>query len=278
MNRRRLVGGWGRFWFTPQSTSSLAIFRIALGLVTFLWGVALLPYLQDFFTRQGVEPVPVDVTWGLLGHFTSNSALYCAYAMLLVSALCVMVGFRTRLTSIVMFVMVFSFIQRTHSIFNSGDGLLRILCFFLVFMPAGESLSVDRWRRHRENFWECPARAPWALRLVQIQVSVLYLSAAFFKIKGGGWTDGSALPCAGLHRPLRHTEHPGCVSHAGSRADDRRARLGAIGTAAGTRIRSDHAYRHRSIAPHRVLQPGDHGLVPGVPLAGYGLLSHAPLS
>jgi Vitamin K-dependent gamma-carboxylase len=193
MNRRRAIGAWGRFWFTPQPTSAVALFRIALGLVTFLWGLALLPNVTTFFTTDGIEPVPVDVTWGLLGHFTSDTAVYLTYTALLLSALCVTVGFRTRLASIVMFITLFALIQRTHSIFNSGDGLLRILAFFLMFMPAGESLSLDRWRTAPDAFWEFPARSPWALRLVQIQVSVLYLAAVYSKVEGGGWTDGSAL-------------------------------------------------------------------------------------
>ena len=75
-----------------------------------------------------------------------------------------------------------SFEHRAPSIWNSGDGLLRILYFFLMLAPAGASLSVDRWRRARDRFWEFPARAPWALRLVQIQVSVVYLSCGVVQV------------------------------------------------------------------------------------------------
>jgi len=190
---RRLLGAWNRFWFEPQPSSTLAVFRIAFGLVTLGWALALLPNIGDFFTRDGIEPVPVDVTWGVLGHLPSDAVVYPCFVALLVSAVCVTVGFRTRLASVILFVTVFSFIERSHPIFNSGDGLIRNLAFLVMFMPAGESLSVDRWLANRDRFWEFPARAPWALRLVQIQVSVLYLSAMQHKIAGGGWTDGSAL-------------------------------------------------------------------------------------
>ena len=213
MRMRSIGDAWERFWFAPQSTSTLALFRIGLGSVAFLWGLALLPDLRAFFSSEGIEPVPVAVTWGLLGHFTSDTALYLSYAALLGSAVCVIVGYRTRLASLVLFVTVFAFIERAHSVFNSGDGLLRILVFLLVFMPAGESLSVDRWRTAPGRFWEFPARAPWALRLVQIQVSLLYLSAFYLKIDGGGWTNGEALSYVWRMDDIARFHVPGFLSH-----------------------------------------------------------------
>ncbi|MFN8036677.1 MAG: HTTM domain-containing protein [Acidimicrobiia bacterium] len=210
----RAIGrAWNRFWFTPQPTSTLALFRIALGCVALLWGLALLPDLRAFFSSKGIEPTPVAVTWGLLGHFTSDTVLYLAYAALLASAVCVVLGYRTRLASVVLFVTVFSFIQRTPSVMNSGDGLLRILLFLLMFMPAGESLSLDRWRMARDRFWEFPARTPWALRLVQIQVSLVYLSACYHKIDAGGWTNGEALSYAWRMDDIARFHVPAFAQH-----------------------------------------------------------------
>ena len=193
MTPRSIAHMWRRFWFTPQPTSSLALFRIGMGLVTLLWALALCPSLKVFFSRHGIEPVPVDVSWGLLGHFSSDAALFITYAALVTSAIGVLVGFHTRVASVVMFVTIFAFIERTPSIFNSGDGLLRNLSFFLMLMPSGDAISLDRRRVARGHFWAFPERSPWALRLVQIQVSILYASAVYHKLDGGGWTNGTAM-------------------------------------------------------------------------------------
>jgi hypothetical protein len=193
MTRPKVGDAWNRFWFTPQPTSTVALFRIAVGTVTIGWALGLLPGLRDFFSSTGIEPFSVDTTWGLFAHVHGDAAVFVGWGALVVSSVCVIVGFRTKAASVAQFVLVFSFIERSMAIFNSGDGLVRIATFLLIFMPAGESLSVDRWRRDREHFWEFPERAPWALRLMQVQISVLYLSSAREKLVGGGWADGTAL-------------------------------------------------------------------------------------
>ncbi|HWN27442.1 MAG TPA: HTTM domain-containing protein, partial [Actinomycetospora sp.] len=95
-----------------------------------------------------------------------------------------------------LFVGVLSFARRDPYVLNAGDILLRSLAFYFIFAPAGEALSLDRWRRARDTFWEFPLRAPWALRLMQIQLSVIYLSTVWEKLQGSRWRDGTAVSYA----------------------------------------------------------------------------------
>ena len=44
--------------------------------------------------------------------------------------------------------------------------------------------------------WSFPRRAPWALRLAQIQLSVIYISTVWEKAAGAGWRDGTAVSYA----------------------------------------------------------------------------------
>ena len=196
---RRVRRAGRQFWFQPESTCGLGLFRIAFGLIAFAWAISLFPDLDAFFSTRGIEPESVDASWGVLGHFDSGGALTAVYVALLASALCVLLGYRTRLASVVLFAAIFSFVERAPSVFNSGDGLLRNFSFFLMFAPAGAALSIDRWKTARDGFWEFPARAPWALRLIQVQVSLVYLAAAWSKLYGPAgfgdtaWTNGTAL-------------------------------------------------------------------------------------
>jgi Vitamin K-dependent gamma-carboxylase len=199
----RLVGAWNRFWFEPQATSTLALFRVAFGLLTFAWTLALAPDLITFFGRDGIVPqapeygrLQLPWTWGLLNGAPADGIVIALFATLLVASACVVVGFRTRLASAVAFVAILSFERRNPFVFNAGDTLIRAMALYLLLAPAGASFSIDRLRRSRDRFWDFPARSPWALRLVQIQVSVIYLSTVWEKLHGETWRNGTAVSYA----------------------------------------------------------------------------------
>ena len=121
-------------------------------------------------------------------------------------------GLYSRVAALVVFVGVVSFQQRNSLIDNSGDLLIRNLAFFCVLAPTGVALSVDRLRRSRETFWEFPARAPWVLRLVQIELSVGYLSAVWHKVQGAAWRDGTAVAYALRMSDLQRMAAPEVVA------------------------------------------------------------------
>ncbi|HVE47153.1 MAG TPA: HTTM domain-containing protein [Acidimicrobiales bacterium] len=194
----RALEAWDRFWFRPGSTATLAVFRIAYGLVILAWAISLRPDLNDFFSPDGILAEQPDRAWdvGLFQLADSQTAMIGLYLAFLAGAVCLTVGYRTRLAAVVTFVALISFQRRNPYIDNAGDGLLRILGLYLMLTPAGVALSVDRWRKHREAFWEFPERALWGLRLVQIQLSVIYLATVWDKARGETWSNGTAVAYA----------------------------------------------------------------------------------
>jgi hypothetical protein len=90
--------------------------------------------------------------------------------------------------------------------------VIQIIAFYLALAPAGASLSLDRLRRAPRSFWEFPARAPWALRLMQIQLSVIYLSSVWEKLHGFTWRNGTAVAYALRLEDLQHFPMPGFAS------------------------------------------------------------------
>lgn len=190
---------WGRFWFTPVETSSMALFRIAFGIVMVGWTISLAPPLYAFFVDDGVLPVHPDAgpgSWGVLEISSSKPAVTALYLTLLMAALCLVVGFRSRLAAALVWVSLVSFGRRDPWVLNSGDLMLTVLAFYLMLMPSGAALSVDRWLRPQSRFWEFPAKSVWPLRLVQVQVSVLYFFAVWEKVRGATWNDGTAVSYA----------------------------------------------------------------------------------
>jgi hypothetical protein len=111
------------------------------------------------------------------------------------SAVLLTSGLFTRINSILIFVCMNSIQQRNLYITHGGDTFLRLAGFFLIFAPAGAALSLDRllrvWRAKEPSPVQC--HSPWAQRMIQIQLSLIYLSAFLVKVKGATWLHGSAL-------------------------------------------------------------------------------------
>jgi hypothetical protein len=214
----RLAAGWQRFWFEPQETSTLALFRIAFGILTFAWTVSFLPNLFAFFSPDGIEPgqpkrYPGE--WGVLTAPASPAVIITVFVVLLLATVALTLGLFTRVAAVIVWVGVLSVEHANSLVGNSGDGLIRNLAFFLMFAPSGAALSLDRLRRvrsERDRFWEFPARAPWALRLVQIQLSIGYLSAVWQKVQSELWREGTAVSYAERVQDIHRFPVPGFIS------------------------------------------------------------------
>jgi vitamin K-dependent gamma-carboxylase-like protein len=200
----RLVKAWERFWFEPRPTSTLALVRIAFGFTMIGWTLSLLPSLFPLFGSDGILPEQPAAreefgtrgAWGLLDLFPGHAAVVALFVVTLVASVCLMLGYRARIAAVLVFVAVLSFERRNPFVFDSGDALIRIIALYLALTPAGASLSLDRARRARDRFWEFPSRTQWGLRLMQVQLSVVYLSTVWAKARGTTWNDGTAVSYA----------------------------------------------------------------------------------
>ncbi len=208
-------GGWNRFWFEPVSTSTFALFRIAFGVLVFLWTVSLSPSLLAFFSNDGVLPeAPVlgPGAWSVLNTFESDIAVVVVFFTLLLASVCLTFGFKTRLAAFLVFLCRVSLMRRNPWILNSGDLFVRVVSFYMLFMPAAAALSTDRWLRTRRNFWDFPVKPVWPLRLVQIQVSILYVTTVWDKVRGTTWNDGTAVSYALRIDDLARFPVPGFIT------------------------------------------------------------------
>ena len=214
--RDRTLAAWNNFWFRPAEASTFALFRIAFGVLVLAYTLSLAPTLFAFYSDDGILPAQPEysgtLAWGLLGVFPSDGAVVLFYFLLLVGAICLLVGFQTRLAALVVFVCLISFGRRNPWVLNSGDLLVQVLAFYVLLMPSGAALSVDRWLREPGRFWLFPTRAIWPLRLVQVQVSILYLAAVWAKVRGTTWNDGTAVSYAFRIGDLDRLPVPGFVT------------------------------------------------------------------
>lgn len=172
----------------------LAIMRILFGLVVFGWTATMAVDVGSLLGSDALVPLEF-ASQDRWNWFTleSTGVAWVAIGVLLIASVAITLGWRPTAWLVVTFVLLVAVQRRNPMILNSGDVLLRNFALILAFMPTGAALSVDRWRRHgRGALWTAPDVAPWGLRLIQLQLCVVYFFA--FWSKGGDlWHNGTAV-------------------------------------------------------------------------------------
>jgi hypothetical protein len=191
------VAAWRNFWFREEPAYTLGLVRIAFGALTVGFTAALLPDLNDLFGTNGVVPTPPSIRngWSVFQVWPSDHALLVGWAVLLVSAVALTVGWHSRLAAILVFVLIVSFQRRDPWMWNSGDTLIRLEAFFIAIAPSGAALSLDQ-RRRTGAFWSAQSRPRWPLRLMMVQLSLIYLATVQVKMMGQTWGEGTAVSYA----------------------------------------------------------------------------------
>jgi hypothetical protein len=199
---------WESFWFGRVSARPLGAFRILFGL-TCLLNLLLLAadsdewltdagYLQGQEARElagGLRPSPLQ--W-----LQAPPSVRLFLAAVMAVAVLFTLGWRTRLMALLLYLGNLSIHHRNLLTCSGADVLLVCVSFYMMLAPCGAAYSLDARRiaRLRGTLAE-PLIVPWAQRLIQIQVSLLYFMTAFLKATGTTWPDGTA-----LHYVLGNTE------------------------------------------------------------------------
>ena len=198
-----------RFWLKPVPPGRMAAFRIAIGLIVLLdFSTSLLPHLEEYFgplggsTDAGDPRQLVEAPAMARGLFSAQTSLSevrgYAYA-LLAAAACMTLGLLTRPSALVTWVLLINFHFRNQGILNAGDALLRCALFSLIWMPSGAAFSLDNLLRRA---WGLRRRArvpPWAMRLAQLQLLLMYLFTGVKKLvtppglPASDWLTGAAI-------------------------------------------------------------------------------------
>jgi hypothetical protein len=201
---KKISEAWNRFFFEPTSGSTLGVFRFFYGLVVFIAILGVYPYRDIFYAADGLVLPEVMIKhystrWMILGFSflpLTEPGLNLFFLALLVAAAMLSLGFFTRFASIIVFLGLYSLHNRNFYITNAGDLLMRINSLILLFADSGAAFSIDRWlriRRGKESSDTPRLISPWPQRLIQLQVTYLYLTTAFLKLPGASWRDGTAL-------------------------------------------------------------------------------------
>lgn len=200
MSRRAgpwLADRWCAFWFAPADPRNLAMVRIACGAISLAWAVTLGFDLGPFYSTTGLTGgTSPERDWWVPSPLTaagSDLAVAAVYVALLCGSTALAIGWRSRWSAAVVFLAMTALARANPYVSNSGDTLLRLLAFYLLIAPSGAAMSLDRRRALRAGGSPTPVvHRVWPLRLIQIQLSVVYAAAVWTKLHGLEWRDGTA--------------------------------------------------------------------------------------
>lgn len=202
-----------RFLFDSCDPTTCSLMRLALGALLLIYVSVWLLDASLWFTDTGVlraetaRRMSDDQQPSLLFWLPSTPAVVVGLlSVLWLQSLLLLAGCWSRFQMACIFVWLVSFQNRNPLILDGEDTVFRLLSFFMIFMPLDHRWSIGRWLSGRVSAAVPSKLGPsklgpsklgpasaWALRLVQFEVTAIYVSTAWCKWQGATWRDGTAL-------------------------------------------------------------------------------------
>jgi hypothetical protein len=191
---------WGQFLFGPISGRPLGAFRIVFGLVILMYLGIMTVEFDHWYTGAGLltsaeaREAAAPLRFSPL-HYTDNPAVARAF---LVATMMVAVGFtlgwHTRVMSVLLYLCMLSLYHRNVVANGGPDAVPVIMSFYAMLCPCGVAYSIDAARAARKRGTAAePLIIPWGVRLLQMQVCLLYFQSCVIKCQGQTWHNGTVV-------------------------------------------------------------------------------------
>jgi hypothetical protein len=193
-------------WAVPLAGFSLVSFFLVLDLAArwrdsahrIAWVSLLLAWLASCVLLALGFDLWIDETFDLsapwvrfLRSWQEDDTLLVTATILWIGAtLFLCLGCATQLTAVLTWLISMSFATANPYLDNAGDTIRLILLFYLMLCPCGAAWSVDALFQKRTG----PVYVhPWPLRLIFVQMILIYFINGLYKLFGGSWRDGTSL-------------------------------------------------------------------------------------
>lgn len=187
------------FFHEPVDVRVAAAIRIGYAGLLLINVLCWWPDLDRWFSESGVLSLTSSrqvIATNNLTLFqilpTDSSTLRIAYGLFLCHIVGLLLGWLSRVNAICCYVWLVSFQHRNSLLFEGEDTLFRIIGFLLIFMPMNRAWSIDQLRRPAVPSTPIVADG-WSVRLLQLEMTMVYFSAGWCKLLGAPWRDGTAL-------------------------------------------------------------------------------------
>ncbi len=193
------IKAWNRFLFGPISARPLGLFRIVFGTLIMIYLAVMTVEFDFWYTNAGLlqgteaREAAAPLRFSPLHYVNDPVTTRIFHAVAFAAALGVTLGWRTRVMSVVLWVCMLSFYHRNISSNGGPDALPALLSFYMMFCPSGAAYSLDARRAAKRRGTAAePLIVPWGLRLLQMQLCLIYFQSCVIKCSGGTWMDGTA--------------------------------------------------------------------------------------
>jgi hypothetical protein len=189
-----LVARWERFWFAQIPSDIFALLRIVFGAVGLIGVLAFVP-VSIFWPLDGL--VPVSGTGNALRHAALSVGIgtiggWTLFLFLVASFTCMTVGFLSGWAVACCFgATVLQSFWNPWPMSGAHD-VLTVMLFCLLWADCSGRPSVDAWRA-RTSKQPPRLQSITPIRLMQIQVALIYMNSALWKLGGPTWRDGSTI-------------------------------------------------------------------------------------
>lgn len=184
-----------------MDTRALSCMRIGIGVILLADLVSRITQLKLYYTDEGLFPVAWMhqirwEKWYFSIHAWSGSVTwqYLLFGMAILAAVCILLGYFTRLALLISWVLLISLQNRNQLLLNGGDVLLRMLLLWSIFLPLENHFSL-RKSKEPESLYAIPALA------FTLQLFFVYFSASVLKSQGV-WQQGIAIERILSHQHL----------------------------------------------------------------------------
>lgn len=204
----RWTARWNGYWFAERTGHAFGLFRIALALTGLVLATGSLRLVPRYYSATGEFPIEAARYWStewafrwLLPEWSGSAvAAWTIMGVWIGLLLLLLVGRWMRWVPLLSWICALWVFARNPTYLDGGDEVFRLASLYLAFSclllnPRDQPLSRDRQLAIRRGEREPgPATMPaWPVRLIQIQIMIVYFVAGFWKIIGPPWWDGSAL-------------------------------------------------------------------------------------
>jgi hypothetical protein len=202
ISAKTFIDGWNRFFYSKTDASTLCLFRVFMGFFLFLNGISLVEDIEYWFGTGTNALVPLADSLSFYRGFRINlfkimspteTSAWIILMTYIAASFSVMIGYKTKIATVVSFILLVSLQNRNYVILNSGDTILRCMLFVLIFAPSNVKYSVDAWLAKKSGKISDSEIPILTIRLLQLQFSLVYLATTLFKLKGYDWVDGTAV-------------------------------------------------------------------------------------
>ncbi|MFN4257871.1 MAG: HTTM domain-containing protein [Gemmataceae bacterium] len=191
------------WWTEPVRAERLAALRIALAGVLLLdILLTYLPHATVFYGAGSLGSPEIFAYlsraprwhWSLLRWMEDPWTVILMMLIWTTATFCLLIGWWTRINAILVWVLSTSFANLNPYLENAGDEVRGILLFYLMLCPCGAVWSLDHWRRRRSGAVTTPVFIhPWPLRLLFVQMTLIYFCNGLYKLRGSDWISGNSL-------------------------------------------------------------------------------------